>query len=103
VFVCHISIDEWFVFVGIRKCGRITEKQAFMITTPQLSMLERMTSNAGFQEQELAPQLWRGRVNLLWRHSVCNEQEEYCVTLLTSSSLERGVSASWWHGLHSAW
>ena len=31
VFVCHISIDEWFVFVGIRKCGRITEKQAFMI------------------------------------------------------------------------
>jgi hypothetical protein len=65
-----------------------------------MSMLEQMTSNAGFQEPELAPQLWVGKVNLLWRHTVCNEREEYCVTLLTSSSLERGVSSSWLNGLH---
>jgi hypothetical protein len=31
--VCHISIDEWFVFVGFRKVEGFTEKQAFMITT----------------------------------------------------------------------
>ncbi|KAF7674893.1 hypothetical protein GT037_006656 [Alternaria burnsii] len=66
-------------------------------------MLEQMTSNTGLLEPELAPQLWRGMVNLLWRHTACNEREEYCVTLLTSSSLERGVSTSLLNGLHSAW
>jgi hypothetical protein len=67
-----------------------------------LDQLGQMTSNAPILEADAAPSLVRvGMVNLIWRPTVCNEREEYCVTLLTRFGLGRGVSPSWWFGVHS--